>query len=616
MKKIAKKIARKGLSGAKRVAGKSEYLKGLAQEMIAPYATAGRMGVDYEYNQWVRNNLPDYTQLYKLKKEQKTFTYRPLISIIIPTYNTDHQFLRECIDSVLGQVYENWELCIVDDASPDEAVRHIIKEYAGQDERIKTKFLKKNQHISGATNEAAKMATGEFIALFDHDDILWPNALFEVVKALNGDKTIDFIYTDEDKITEDRHTHLSPFFKPDWNPDFLHSVNYITHFSVVRATIFEKIGGERGDYNGAQDWDLFLRVARETNKIHHIPKVVYSWRVHDASTAKTTESKPYVIAAQQKAVQDDLQQKGYGDATVKQDEKHPGYWRVNYPLKGSPLVSIIIPTKDQYQTVKKCVNSILKKSTYKQFEIILVDTGSTDSEVLRWYDMLTTRRSNISIIKDERGPFSYAASCNKGVAVAKGDLLILLNNDTEVMTSDWIEQLCSDAQREEIGAVGPLLLYPEGDLIQHAGVGVGLGGVAANSFSKMQLSQPMTQTQHLMVHTKHNVTAVTGACMAIRKSVFEEVGGFSGEFRITYNDVDLCLKLIEAGYQNIYTPHVQLRHYESLTLGSPEEETKRDMVEFEKAKKQFVTRWKKYVEYDPCINPNLDKSNAFYELRR
>ena len=616
MKKVSKIIVEKSFSSAKYILSKNERVKNLAKEAIAPYIASGRLGVDRDYNKWVQCNLPDYTELYKLKRLQDGFKYKPLISIIIPTYNTNHQFLVECLDSVMGQVYENWQLCIVDDASSDKEVREIIKRYAEQDSRIVSKFLKKNQHIAGATNEAVKMATGEYVALFDHDDILWPNALHEIVKALNQDKTIDFLYTDEDKITDDRHNHLAPFFKPDWNPDFLHSVNYITHFSVIRKKIYEDVGGERAEYNGAQDWDLFLRVAQATKKIHHIPKVVYSWRIHDMSTAKSTDSKPYVIAAQKRAIEDDLKYKGYESSYVVQDEKHPGYWRAIHPLTGTPLISIIIPTKNQFEVIKTCVESIIDRTTYDNYEIVLVDTGTTDKKVNSWYEKITQNYPNIKIINWHEQPFSYARSCNEGARVAQGDILVMLNNDTEVITPDWLQQLGGDVQRPEIGAAGPLLMYPDGKHIQHAGVGVGLGGVAANAFSMMTLTQPMTQTQHLMINTKHNVTAVTGACMAIRKDVFELVGGFHEEFRITYNDVDLCLRLKEIGYDIIFTPHVRLKHHESLTLGLPKETAKRDTKEFNAAKKQFVSRWQKYVDHDPAINANLDKTNAFYELKR
>lgn len=614
MKQTAKHILHHTIIGAKKTISKSPRVKSALKKAIIPHLGGVSRYQQDSYSAFVLRNFPDAIDLTKLRTERKELEYNPLISIIVPTYNTNHQFLRDCLDSVVAQVYENWELCIVDDASPDAGVRKIIKEYAEQDERIKYKFLTENKHIANATNAAVESATGEFIGLFDHDDILWPNALLEVVKALNQDKNIDFIYTDEDKITEDRHDHLGPFFKPDRNPDFLYSVNYVTHFSVLRKSLYEQIGGERPEYNGAQDWDLILRVFRSTKKIHHIPKVLYSWRIHDDSTAKSTDAKPYVVEAQRKAIMDDLEERGRGDALLTRDEQHSGYWKLVQPVRDNPLISIVIPSKNMYKVVKRCIDSIYAKSTYDNFEIILVDTGSDDKKVLNWYKKVTQNHSNFRVVDWPEKPFSYARSCNEGARVAKGEILIMLNNDTEVITPDWMDQLAGDAQRENIGAVGPLLFFPGGRHIQHAGVGVGLGGVAANSFSMMTLDQPMSQTQHLMINTKHNMTVVTGACLAIRKSVFESIGGFDEGFRITYNDVDLCLKLYEKGYQNLYTPHVRLIHHESISLGTPEEAAKRDTQEFKIAVEQFKARWQDYIDHDPNLNPNLNKDNAFYEI--
>ena len=612
MKRVLKRTARYGVLSARKIILKNPRIKdALKRVLVAQLRPAiHQLG----YIDWVNDNLPDYIDLLQLKIDSDKLAYRPLISIVVPTYNTDIGFLHECLDSVRAQVYENWELCIVDDASPNEKVREIIEDYAKHDKRIKYKFLTANQHIAGATNEAAKLATGEFISLFDHDDILWPNALYEVVAALNENRDLDFLYSDEDKITEDRHEHLGPFFKPDWNPDFLHSVNYITHFSTVRKTVYDKLGGLRKEYNGAQDWDFFMRVAAETQAIHHIPKIVYSWRVHDLSTAKSTDSKPYVVAAQKQALLDDATRKGHPDAIAEQDKKHSGYWNVTYPVVGEPLVSIVIPSKNQYKIVKRCVDSIYAKTTYKNFEIVLVDTGSTDKHVHAWYAKMLKAHDNFKLVDWPEQPFSYSRSCNMGADVANGEFLVMLNNDTEVITPNWLELFLGDAQRKEIGAVGCLLFFPDGYHIQHAGVGVGLGGVAANSFSMMTLDKPMSQTQHLMLNTKHNMTVVTAACLMIRKQLFQEVGGFDEKFRVTYNDVDLCLRLYDKGYQNLYTPYVRLLHHESISVGLPEEMKKRDTSEFRAAVRLFKGRWSKYVKHDPNLNPNLSKDNAFYDL--
>jgi glycosyltransferase involved in cell wall biosynthesis len=612
LKKSLKKIVHYSFLTAKKTISKNDKLKAVVKKSIIPHLKVSSKKDTYAH--WVDEHFPDFIEIAKLRKQAMEFTYNPLISIVVPTYNTDISFLHDCIGSVLGQVYENWELIIVDDASPNQVVRDVVKEYAESDSRIKYTFLKKNLNISGATNEAVKKATGEFIGIFDHDDLLWPNALFEVVKALNQDDKIDFLYSDEDKITEDRFDHLGYFFKPDWNPDFLRSVNYFTHFTVVRKTIYDKVGGERTEFNGAQDWDLYLRVVDATDKIHHIPKVLYSWRVHDLSTAKSTDAKPYVVNAQRAALEDDLNRRGVVGARVEQDKIHPGYWNVTYPVVGQPLVSIVIPSKNQYKIVKRCIDSIYAKSTYGNFEIILVDTGSDDDKVWNYYKNIERKHNNFTVVRLVEEKFSYARSCNEGARRARGELLVMLNNDTEVITPEWIELLAGDAQRAEVGAVGPLLFFPDGYNIQHAGVGVGLGGVAANSFQMMTLDQPMSQTQHLMINTKHNMTAVTAACLMMRKSVFDEVGGFDESYRITYNDVDLCLRLHEKGYHNVYTPHVKLLHHESISVGLPEELAKRDTNEMQGAMEQFKAQWAAYIAHDPNLNPNLDSSNAFYDL--
>ena len=614
MRKIISKTIHYGMKGARHALVRHPKLKKqLKRVALAQFAFLSV--ANDPYRQWVNRNLPDYIELPKLFEEVRGFKYTPIISIIVPTYSPKGEHFRDCIESVIGQVYQNWELILVDDASPDTNTRKIIEEYTTKDSRIKSVFLKKNLHIAGATNKGVEKASGEYVALLDNDDMLWPNALFEVVKVLQTDKDVDFLYTDEEKITDDRHEHLGPFFKPDWNPDFLHSVNYITHFAVIRKSLMEHIGGLRGDYNGAQDWDLALRVSAATDKIAHVPKVVYSWRIHSNSTAMSTDAKPYVVDAQRKLLADDLKSKGYPDAVVEQDKKHTGYWRVKYPLRDTPKVSIVIPTLNQYHVIKRCINSILQKSTYPNYEIIIVDTGSTDKRVYVWYEQLLRRHVNIKIVEWTEKPWSYARTCNEGARHATGDIFIMLNNDTEVITPDWIETLASEAQRKEVGAVGCLLFFPDGYHIQHAGVGVGLGGVAANSFSMMTLEQPMSQTQHLYLNTRHNMTAVTAACLAIRKEVYEEVGGFDEAYRVTYNDVDLCLRLREKGYLNVYTPYARLIHHESITVGLPEQVAKRDTKEMRDAMKQFKTQWSKYIKHDPQINPNLSKDNAFYDIK-
>lgn len=608
IKKIGGSVARRTVSHLKGVAVKHPRIKHYGKKVISLVTPRQQVG----YDTWVAQNFPDAIECVKLRNESRTFSYRPLISIVTPVYNPEISFLRECIESVQAQVYDNWQLCLVDDASTNDEVRKVMREYAENDHRIICKFRKKNGHISKASNDAVAIAEGEFVALLDNDDILWPNALYEVVRALNQNKELDFIYSDEDKITEDRHEHLGPFFKPDWNPDFLRSVNYITHFAVIRKEIVQNLGGFRSKYDGAQDWDLFLRVSRETQKILHVPKILYSWRISDTSTAKETSAKPYIVEAQKKALEEDaLKEENVPDIL-------PGvindYWQIRYPVVGEPLVSIVIPTKNQYKIVKRCVESILEKTTYKNYEIILVDTGSTDRKVGIWYKRLTQRHDNIRIVEWPGQPFSYARSCNEGVRQARGEYLMILNNDTEVVTPNWLEVMLGDAQRDEVGAVGCKLYYPDGFHIQHGGVIIGPGEVAANALSMCDKDN-LTPVQHLYANTRHNMSAVTAACVMIKKERFDEVDGFDEKFRVTFNDVDLCLRLLKKGYLNVYTPHVELLHHESISVGRPEQKRKRDTKEMAQTTKLFRQRWGAYIKNDPNFNPNFTRNDASFNLR-
>ena len=556
----------------------------------------------------------DAVTLLRETEEIATWVDPPAISLVIPTYNTDPQFLREALDSIRTQIYPFWEAIVVDDCSPEESVRTLVAEYAAKDPRIVAVNLPENKMIAGATNVGIERAQHEWIGFVDHDDVLAPDALFHVAKVIVAEPDTDVVYTDEDFVDEDRHHHYGGWFKPDWNPDFLHSVNYITHFTVVRASRIQEVGGLRDEANGAQDWDLMMRLASVTDRFRHIPKLLYSWRVHSESTAQSTDSKPYVIEAQRRALSDDLARRGRPDATVNQDPDFPGYWQVRYPVQGRPLVSIVIPTKDQYAVVKRCVDSILRITTYLNFEIILVDTGSTERAVHRWYGWLRRNEPKVRIVDWPETPFSYSRACNFGAEQARGEILVMLNNDTEVLHASWLETLTGDAQRPEVGAVGALLLYPDRELIQHAGVGVGLGGLAANALQRLRLFDRATRTQHLMLYTRHNMSAVTGACLAIRKELFTQLGGFAEEFAVTYNDVDLCLRLMERGYVNVYLPFVRLLHHESLSLGRPEGKTNRNLDEVEAARALFRERWAAYIEHDPHLNAALDKTTAFYDV--
>lgn len=559
------------------------------------------------YQEWFYRNAPTINDLARQKVQSKRLKSQPLISVLLPTYNTNIEYLRQCIDSVLVQSYEKWELCIADDNSPNQDVRDVIKEYAKADKRIKYEFRKQNGHISEATNSALKLASGEFVALLDHDDVLMPDALYEIVQVINDNPKVGLIYSDEDKLFMNSTVHEHPFFKPDWNPDFLRSVNYITHFACIRKELVEKVGGFRKEYDGTQDWDMFLRITRETDKIVHIPKILYSWRIAENSTALDMDSKPYALMNQKKALEDDIKARGvYAEVIT---GAHEVYWEVKYATpKNNPLVSVVIPTKNQLKYLKICVNSVIKKTSYQNYEIVLVDTGSDDPNVWTWYKKLTNKHKNIRVVKWHYQPFSYSKSCNFGVKESKGEYVLLLNNDTEVLTDDWMERLLGDAAREEVGAVGCMLLYPDKIKVQHAGVLVGAGGAAANALSEISLNA-MNQNQHLYSMAKRNATAVTAACLMVSKDKFNEVEGFDESFRVTYNDVDLCLKLKEKGYQNIYTPHVRVLHHESISVGMPDTDG-RDNKEYQIAMDEFKKRWKKYIDDDPNYNKNFTRRSA------
>jgi glycosyltransferase involved in cell wall biosynthesis len=618
-KKILKKGINVSLTQGKKIIKKSPRAAGLLRRMILDYVNIEAAAIaNTKYQMWVLQNYPDAVEIMHEKELVKKFTNKPLISILVPTYNTKERYLTDCVESVLVQTYDNWELILVDDASSDPSVRRQIEAYAEQDSRIRYHFRTQNGHISAATNDALQRAGGEFIALLDHDDVLWPNALFVAAEAINEDETIDFIYTDEDKITDNRWEHRDIFQKPDWNPEFLESVNYITHFSIIRKQLVQSVGGFRDKYNGAQDWDLFLRVGHAARRVYHVPRVVYSWRISETSAASGIEAKPYAKEAQRLAIVDSLVARKAKGAIVEKG-LIPDYWNVIY-RNSNPKISIVIPSKNQGVVIKTCIDSILKKTAYKNYEIIIVDTGTTDTKVLKWYMKLQEQHKCIKVYSFPEQPFSYARACNYGVDKARSDYVLLLNNDIEVITPKWIDYLLSDAQRDGIGAVGCKLYYPGGKQIQHAGIGIGLGGAAANLLSTVSRDN-MTLIQHLYADTRHELTAVTAACMLVKKKRFLEVGGFDEKFRVTYNDVDLCLKLREAGYRNIYNPHAQLIHHESISVGLPENipnaikapKGDRDKSELETATKLFRERWSKYILHDPHLNDAIDHDTAFLD---
>ncbi len=560
--------------------------------------------INNDYQIWLKKHYPSTTEL---TRERKTiFQFQPLISIIIPTYNSNILYLKKCLDSVLKQSYQHWELCLADDCSTDQSVRETILVYAQHDPRIKYVFRETNGHISLCSNSALAISKGEFICLLDHDDELFPNALFEIVKLLNKDRHLDLIYTDEDKI-EENGRHVDPFFKPDWSPDMFLSVNYLCHLTAIRRSLVKQIGGFRPGFEGSQDYDLFLRVTELTENIAHLPKILYSWRKTPGSTAAVYEAKSYADQASIRALTEALKRRKIkGQVT---DGLVSGTFRVRYDLYRQPLVSIILPTKNQYKYVKKCLKSVLEKTKYPNYELVIIDTGSNDKKVWRFYEAIKREHEETQILTWNK-PFNFSAVCNWGAAKSKGQYYLFLNNDTEVVTPDWIENMLEHAQRKEVGAVGVKLLYPN-KTIQHAGVVLGIigehnrrkKGVAGHVlkyFPDVPLRNSLLNSKDII----RNYSAVTGACLMVKKEKFFEVGGLDEKFRIAFNDVDFCLKLGAKGYLNVYTPYSRLYHYESISVGKPEKLT-RNIKEFKKEQRLMVKKYGTILINDPFYNQNL-----------
>ena len=584
------------------------------------------LSINQQYQIWLKKNYPTKKELERQKKESKKFKYQPKISLITPVYNPEKKHLIECIESVLNQSYPNWELCLVDDASTKKYVKEILNNYSKKDKRIKVKFREKNGHICVASNDALKMAKGEYMGLLDHDDFLWPNALYEVVKLINQKPHVQFIYSDEDKLDYDGKTHVDPFFKPDWSPDYLRSINYITHFAVLKKSLIDKIGGFIVGTEGAQDWDLFLRATfyleknighchplDKKNPIQHIPTILYSWRKTSQSTASEKHAsavKNYAYKNQKKVLENDLKRRGY-EGWV-EPTKYLGLWRVRYKIIGNPLVSIIIPTKDKYEYISRCLNSIIKKTIYKNYELVIVDTGSTDKKVWQLYEKIKKIHQNTQVLNWNKS-FNFSSVCNFGAEKSRGEYLLFLNNDTEIITPDWIEGMLEHGQRREVGAVGCKLLYPDGR-IQHAGVILGIKGgtskygIAGHAFKYFDNGDNGQFFQQL--HSIKNYSAVTAACLLIKKQKFIN---FDPEFRIAFNDVDFNLRLLTKKYFNLYTPFAILKHYESISVGKPEKGN-RDLKEFKKEILKMYKKWKKLLLNDPFYNKNLTKIRENYDL--
>jgi GT2 family glycosyltransferase len=556
---------------------------------------------DPAYAHWIRQNEPTGPDL--MLQWRTRFARRPLISIAVPTFNSPAPFLRAMLDSVLAQTYSNWELCIAD-GSTDPKVAELLRDYAEGDLRIKINILGRNEGIAGNSNAAIALATGDYVALLDHDDALAPFALFEMVRAINDQPDADLIYSDEDKLSPDGAVRYEPIFKPDWSPDTLRSYNYICHLSLFRRELLTELGGFRAGFDGSQDYDLVLRATDRTERIVHIPKVLYHWRTHSASTAYDPKAKTYAFESARKALAEHLQRRGT-PGTV---EFGPiDTYSIRYHLPTKPLVSIIIPNRDQSDVLRTCIKSI-DRSSYKNVELVILENGSKEAATHAYYDELA-RRPNVRLLTWDQ-PFNYSAINNFAVRHSAGEVLLFLNNDIEALNGDWMERMLGHVLSPKVGAVGAKLFYPD-DTIQHAGVVVGLGGVAGH----VHYHYPRDVGGYVArLVVAQNFSAVTGACLMCRREALESVGGFDERFVIAFNDIDFCLKLREKGWLIVWTPEARLYHYESKTRG-PDTEGEA-LLRFQREVYLFQECWKEFLRRgDPYYSPNLTLQTCDFAIR-
>ena len=525
----------------------------------------------------------------------------PLISIVVPLYNTPQQFLVELLDSVQNQSYRNWELCMVD-AGQDETVGQTVKARAASDPRIRYRKLDKNDGIAGNTNQGFAMVKGDYVALLDHDDILHPCALWYVAQAI-AEQGADFVYTDEVTFEGDID-HLTVYhFKPDYMLDNLRSNNYICHLSVFSAALLAKVGGdERAEFNGSQDYDLYLRLTEQAKKVVHIPHLLYYWRSSPTSVASNISAKMYCLEAAMKALRAHYKRVGVPVDDVTMIPNTPGFYKTDYTITKPGKVSILIPSCDHASDLRTCVDSIYRKTTYADFEVLIIENNSKEDGTFRLYEQLQKEHpDNLRVLYWKGTGFNYSALNNFGAKAATGEYLLLLNNDTEVITPRWLEEMVMYAQQERVGCVGVKLLYPD-NTIQHAGIGFGYLTLAAHMHKNFPVGHPGYMGR--LVYAQ-DVYAVTAACLMVRKSVYDEVNGLDESFAVAFNDVDFCVRVREAGYTNVFTPFAQLYHYESKSRGLDESPAKRKR--FESEVKRFQQRWAKQLAAgDPCLNPNFD----------
>jgi GT2 family glycosyltransferase len=568
----------------------------------------GSANADDLYREWIaRFDTPRDATRTALRRELRVLPRHPLMSIILPVYNPDLGLLEAAIDSIRKQIYERWELCIADDASSDPAVRRFLEQTAAADLRIKLTFRERNGHISACSNSALALATGEWCALLDQDDALAENALALAVLEIDGHPDAGLVYSDEDKI-DGAGRRSNPFFKPGWNPELFLGQNYINHLGCYRTELLREIGGFREGFEGSQDYDLALRCVDRLRpeQIRHIPRILYHWRMVGGSLAAIPDAKPYAKEAARRALAEHCQRNGIPGKVVPCPENLESH-RVIRPIpERPPLASIIIATRDRVALLKQCVESIRERTDYDRYEIVIVDNGSVENETFAFFRAIEA--PHMRVLTD-KGPFNYSRLNNRAARECGGDILVFLNNDTEVDDGGWLTELVSHAVVPEVGAVGARLWYPDGTL-QHGGVILGLGGVAGHAFPHIPRGHPGYFNRAML---QQNCSAVTGACMAVRKSVFEELGGFDEiNLGVTFNDIDFCLRLTERGYRVVWTPYANLIHHESASRGH--QRTAEEQAEFRRAVDYMQSAWGAQLMHDPFYNPNLSLNPPGFEI--
>jgi GT2 family glycosyltransferase len=581
----------------------------MADSLYHGYSARRRgSGPLHDYGAWVDLYDANDAESVSLRAQAMNgLRQMPVFSVLVPTYNTDEKWLRLCIESVRRQAYPNWELCIADDASTNPAVRRVIEEYAAQDARIKVAFRTVNGHIAEASNTALSLATGEWIALLDHDDELSPLALLECALAIDSNPNWRMLFTDEDKI-DGNGDRSDPYFKPDWNPELFESQNCVCHLGVFARDLVMELGGFRKGLEGAQDWDLALRVTErlQPGQVGHVAKVLYHWRMIEGSTALAPGEKSYAHDAARRALAEHLDRVDPGSEVV-EIAGCSGYFRIRHALPDPlPLVSVLIPTRDRVELLRQCVDSVLAGTDYGPLEVLVLDNGSEQAATLDYMASLVDE-PRVRIIRIDM-PFNFSAINNRGAREARGEILVLLNNDIEVIDRGWLRELVSHAVRPDVGAVGAMLYYPN-DTVQHAGVVLGIGGVAGHAYVGLQRGNPGDKHRAALTQA---VSAVTGACLAVRAEVFREVGGLDETLAVAFNDIDFCIRVSQAGYRNIWTPFAELYHHESASRGY--EDTPEKVARFKKEESLMKQRWGELLQNDPYYNVNLALDTVPYHL--